>query len=84
MDDIKYCFRCNVQISDVNIADWYSHMSIKYCDDCRVIVKKEQTAARVARLRERKKQKEKEQLEYIKLLERENESLKKLVLVTGL
>lgn len=82
MRDIKYCYRCAVKISDANTSDWYSHISIKYCDECREIVKKEQTAARVKALRQRKKQKEKEQLEYIKLLETENANLRKLFLTT--
>lgn len=80
MQDIKYCDRCCKKISDLNTSDWYSHISIKYCEECAAIVKKEKTAARVKELRKRKKEKEKKQLEYIKLLEAENRNLRRLFL----
>lgn len=82
MQDIKYCERCCKKISDLNTSDWYSHISIKYCPDCAEKVRKEKTAARVKELRKRKKAKEKEQLEYIKLLEAENKNLRRLFLPT--
>ncbi|MDE5772173.1 MAG: hypothetical protein K2I06_11205 [Ruminococcus sp.] len=87
MNDVKYCIRCGTMISDVNTADWYSHMSIKYCDFCRRESEREKTALRVAALRKRKKQKDKfrdEQLVIIaernELLRAENELLRKKVM----
>lgn len=87
MNNIKHCIRCGVLISDVNTADWYSHMSIKYCDFCRRESEREKTALRVAALRQRKKEKDKlrdEQLVIIternELLKEENELLRKKVL----
>lgn len=87
MNDIKYCVRCGAFISDVNAADWYSHISIKYCNVCRREAEREKTALRVAALRQRKKQKDKfrdEQLEIIsernELLKEENELLRKKVM----
>lgn len=59
MTDIKFCERCGVKISDVDSADWYAHMSIKYCPVCKKIVNREKTLARVHELRKRKKQKDK-------------------------
>lgn len=82
MSDIKFCERCCKKISDINTSDWYSHISIKYCEECRQIVKKEQTAARVQRLRQRKREKEKEQSEKLRLLEIENANLRKLLLIS--
>ena len=62
MTDVKYCKRCGLKISDVDVAD----LSIKWCPTCAEIVKREQTLERVHRLRQRKKIKDKyrdEQLE---------------------
>lgn len=81
MNDIKYCLRCGVKISDVNESDWYSHMSKKYCDDCRKQSDREKTAVRVAALRQRKKQKDKYRDEQLELLKQENELLRKRILM---
>lgn len=82
MRDVKYCCECGIKISDANTSDWYSHLSIKYCETCRIKVKKQQTAARLKAYRKREKQRKKEQLEYIKLLEAENANFRKMFLVT--
>lgn len=82
MQDVKYCARCGKKISDVNTADWFSHISIKYCEDCAITVKRERTAARLKEYRKREKARKKEQLEYIKLLEAENRNLRRLFLPT--
>lgn len=76
MQIIKRCERCYTTISDVNTADWYSHMSIKYCAECRVIVEREKTAERVRRFRERKRQLDRERDAQLKRLEAENEILR--------
>ena len=58
MTDIKRCKRCGKIISDINSSDWYSHIRIQYCDACRKQSDREKTAIRVAKLRERKRQKD--------------------------
>lgn len=83
MTDIKRCKRCGKIISDVNYSDWYSHIRIQYCESCRKQSDREKTAIRVAKLRERKRQKDKfrdKELELLreksKMLEEENEILR--------
>ena len=73
---VKKCERCFKIISDANSSDWYSHIRIKYCDECREIVRKEKAAARVKRLRERKKENEKAMKDNLRKLELENEILR--------
>lgn len=79
MTDIKYCRRCGAMISDVNNTDWYRHISVKYCTDCRKESDRQKTALRVYNLRQRKKQKDKFRDEQLELLKVENELLRKRV-----
>lgn len=79
MNNVKMCARCNAAIiSNLHseTADYYRHISIKYCDQCRQIVKREQTARRVKALKERKKAEHKQTLTKVELLEKENEALR--------
>ncbi len=83
MTDIKRCKRCGKVISDINSSDWYSHIRIQYCDACRKQSDREKTAIRVAKLRERKRQKDKfrdKELELMRervaILEEENELIR--------
>ena len=83
MNDIKRCKRCGKVISDIDSADWYSHIRIQYCNACRKQSDREKTAIRVAKLRERKRQKDKfrdQELELMKqkvaMLEEENELIR--------
>ncbi len=80
MNDIKYCQRCGAVISDLNTADYFSHIRIKYCRRCAEQVEREQTAVRVAALRRRKKQKDKFRDEQLILLQEENELLRKNII----
>lgn len=87
MTDVKRCKRCGKIISDVNYSDWYSHIRIQYCESCRKQSDREKTAIRVAKLRERKKQKDKfrdKELELLreksKMLEEENELLRQKII----
>ncbi len=80
MCEIKYCKRCGRKISDMNEADWYSHMSKKYCEACRKQSDREKTALRVAALRQRKKEKDRYRDEQLELLKTENELLRKRVI----
>ena len=74
--DIKRCERCYRPISWVDRADWYSHIRIKYCDECRPIVEREKTAARLKRFRERQKEAAKIRDQRLKDLELENRILR--------
>lgn len=80
MQETKFCQRCGLIISRLSEADWYSHMSIKYCESCKVKVEKEKTAERVAEFRKRKKQKDKFRDEQLELLKAENELLRKNII----
>ena len=79
MKEVKRCERCYTIISRIESADWFSHMSIKYCDECREIVKREQNAARVAAFRKRKKEADKQMQIELKNLKLENEILRQKV-----
>lgn len=84
-EENKCCERCGAVISTPD-SDYFSHIRILYCDKCREEVRREQTRKRVAELRKRKKQKDKYRdaelllmQERLKLLEEENELLRKRV-----
>jgi len=80
MKEIKYCCNCGKIISQIDEANWYSHMSKKYCSDCREKSDREKTAARVAALRKRKKIKDKFRDEQLVLLQQQNELLQKRII----
>ncbi|MBR0484814.1 MAG: hypothetical protein IJJ69_08580 [Oscillospiraceae bacterium] len=69
-EENKYCSRCGKLISTPE-GDYFSHIKILYCDECRKEVEREQTRQRVAELKKRKKQKDKfrdEELEQLRVL----------------
>lgn len=80
MKELKFCGRCGRIISDINTADYYRHISVKWCDNCSMIIKREQTAARVAAFKKRKKAKDKFRDEQLELLREENELLRKNII----
>ena len=80
MSDVKYCKSCGVKISDINQDDWYRHMSVKYCSECRKESDRRKTALRVNNLRQRKKEKDKFRDEQLKLYAEENELLRQRVI----
>lgn len=80
MEDVKRCQVCGKVISVAEETDYYRHIRIKYCDYCRDTAVRLQTAARVARLRERKKQKDALRDEQLHLLVQENELLRERVM----
>lgn len=79
MNDVKLCCRCGTVISDINTADYYSHIRIKYCDTCREQVKREQSAMRVKALRQRRRARNKLLDERLLLLEEENRLLRERI-----
>ncbi len=76
MRETKYCQRCGKIISRIENADWYSHMSIKYCPDCRKKSDQEKTAERMKKFRARNRAVNKARNEKLELLEKENELLR--------
>ena len=80
MKEIKYCENCGLMISKIENLDYFSHISIRYCHDCAKKIEREKTAARVAALRKRKKNKDKFRDEQLVLLEQQNELLQKRII----
>lgn len=73
---IKKCCMCGVPISNEYEVSWYSHIRIMYCDKCREEVRRIQTADRVRKYRQKKKQENAKNEEKIKTLEAENRVLR--------
>lgn len=80
MNDIKYCKRCGVMISNINTADYYSHISIKYCRKCAEIAARENNTYRVNQARKRKRAEQKQRDIKAQLLEEENELLRRNII----
>lgn len=79
MKEVKNCVRCGTVISDINSADYYSHISIQYCKSCKAAVKKEKTLLRVQKLRTQKRAEKKELQDKIRQLETENQVLRRML-----
>ena len=73
---IKRCARCYTPISYEDSSDWYSHIRIKYCDECRAIINREQAAERLKRYKQRKKEADRVRDARLKELELENQILR--------
>jgi len=80
LQEQKYCKGCGRIISDINSSDWYSHMSIKYCPECRKKSDSQKSAERMRALRARLKQEKKAKFERLELLEIENELLRRRII----
>lgn len=82
MTDYKFCKMCGKQISNLNSddCDYFRHISVKYCSDCREQSDRMKAAVRMYNLRQRKKQKDKFRDEQLELLKTENEILRKRLL----
>lgn len=79
MTPIKLCERCNnAVISSIYLddTDYYKHIRIKYCDKCREIVKREQSAKRMQALRKRRREENAAIRTQNELLKQENELIK--------
>lgn len=76
---IKRCARCYTPISFEDSADWYSHIRIKYCDECAKIVEKEKAAERFRRYKERQREAAKLRDQRLKELEIENSILREKI-----
>lgn len=80
MNNVKFCRSCGVIISRIDDADWYSHISIKYCPKCRENSDREKTAERLKAFRSRKKAENKLRKEQLELLKEENELLRQRII----
>lgn len=80
MNDIKFCRRCGVIISSIDDSDWYRHMSVKYCPDCRKKSDREKAAERMREFRARNRAVNKAKNERLELLEKENELLRQRII----
>jgi len=79
MSDVKYCRKCGTVISRIDDADWYSHMSVKYCSACRKKSDREKAAERMKNFRAKNRKENKIKNERLTLLEEENELLRKRI-----
>ena len=81
MIERKYCKCCGQLISDINIegTDFYRHIRIKYCPECRDMMQHYQSALRQHNYRQRNKQAQKLRDERISLLAEENAVLREYI-----
>lgn len=81
MSDLKFCRYCGTAISDSDSSDcnWYRHIALKYCPECRKLSDRQKTALRVYNFKQRKKQKNKYRDEQLELLKTENELLRQRI-----
>lgn len=80
MTNVKACARCGVKvISNLNFdsGNYYRHLSVKYCDECRKIVRREQNSAAVKRYRKRKRAERTAKQDRAEILQQENEMLRR-------
>lgn len=91
MQEIKQCIRCGKVISDSSSSDWHRHLSVKYCANCKKIVDREKSAARMRRKRANDflntriaLEHEKNELlqEQVRLVREENEALRQMLAET--
>lgn len=76
MDQIVHCARCYKAISWEWCSDWYRHIHVKYCDDCKKIVEREQAVIRMRKYRERQREARKVKDARLAQLEMENQILR--------
>ncbi len=75
MTEKKYCERCGKLIGDAYNTDFFAYIRMKYCSDCKGIVKSEQDAQRMRDLRRKNRELNKAKNEQLKLIKEENEML---------
>ena len=80
MQETKFCKGCGLIISRIDSSDWYSHMSIKYCPECRRKSDRQKSAERMKEFRKRQRAFHKAKDERLKLYEEENELLRKMII----
>lgn len=73
----KYCEKCWKLISDINTADYFSHIRIKYCKECAKETDRELAAGRMRAVRRKARENNKLARELNNKLLQENEMLKR-------
>lgn len=73
----KYCEKCWKLISDINTADYFSHIRIKYCPECAKAIHNEQKALRMKSVRRMTRENHKLTKQLNNRLMQENELLKR-------
>lgn len=76
MDEIKKCEKCGKIIGDAYDTDFFAYIRMKYCPECKVIVRREQNAQRMKDLRRKNRELNKAKGEQLELLRKENELLR--------
>ncbi len=81
MSNVKYCEYCKRPISDLDdpATDYFRHIRLKYCNECRKLSNSLKASERVKRLRQRKKMKSEYRDEQLDLLREENEIMKEQI-----
>lgn len=77
MQERKFCQKCCKLISDINSADYYSHIKIKYCKECAVKVDREKAAERMKEVRKKTRENNRLRRQLNDKLIQENELLKR-------
>lgn len=76
MQEIKYCQKCGKEISNINTADYYSHIRKKYCTECAPNANRENARERSARVRRQARENNKLSRELANKLLTENKLLR--------
>ena len=76
MIEKKYCERCGKLIGDAYETDFFAYIRMKYCDECKVQVRREKNAQRMKDFRRKNREINKAKNEQLELLKEENEMLR--------
>ena len=76
MTEKKYCERCGKLIGDAYETDFFAYIRMKYCDECKIQVRREKNAQRMKELRRKTREINKAKSEQLELLREENEMLR--------
>ena len=74
----RFCQRCGAYIGNYMTGDYFALLNRKYCDDCRLSAEQESTRLRVTKLRETNRQRNKDDRNRLRVLESENEQLRRI------
>ena len=76
MTEKKYCERCGKLIGYAYETDCFAYIRMKYCDECKIQVRREKNAQRMKELRRKTREINKAKSEQLELLREENEMLR--------
>ena len=72
MTEKKHCERCGKLIGDAYETDFFAYIRMKYCDECKVQVRREKNAQQMKELRRKTREINKAKSEQLELLREEN------------